>query len=62
MGYALSDAEWRLIEPISAVQAARRSTSCDRHMLNGIFWVLSEGLYNKGVADILCVMVGVSEI
>jgi len=26
-------------------------------VLNGIFWVLSEGLYNEGVADTLCVMV-----
>jgi transposase len=62
MGYALSDAEWRLIEPILPCKPRGVPRVDDRRVLNGIFWVLSEGLNNEGVADTLCVMVVASEI
>ncbi|MGO9057418.1 MAG: IS5 family transposase [Candidatus Binataceae bacterium] len=43
MRYALSDAEWRLIEPILACKPRGVPRVDDRRVLNGIFWVLRSG-------------------
>ena len=43
MRYALSDAEWRLIEPILPCKPRGVPRVDDRRVLNGIFWVLRSG-------------------
>jgi len=43
MIYALSDAEWRLINPILPCKPRGVSRVDDRRVLNGIFWVLRSG-------------------
>ena len=43
MRYALTDAEWRLIEPILPRKPRGVPRVNDRRVLNGIFWVLKSG-------------------
>lgn len=43
MRYALTDAEWRLIEPILPCKPREVPRVDDRRVLNGIFWVLRSG-------------------
>ena len=43
MHYALTDAEWRLIDPILPCKPRGIPRVDDRRVLNGIFWVLRSG-------------------
>ena len=43
MRYALTDAEWRLIEPVLPNKPRGVPRVDDRRVLNGIFWVLRSG-------------------
>ena len=43
MRYALTDAEWRIIEPILPCKPRGVPRVDDRRVLNGIFWVLRSG-------------------
>ena len=43
MRYALTDAEWRVIEPILPCKSRGVPRVDDRRVLNGIFWVLKSG-------------------
>jgi transposase len=43
MRYALTDAEWRLIEPVLPCKPRGVPRVDDRRILNGIFWVLRSG-------------------
>ena len=43
MRYALTDAEWRLIEPVLPCKPRGVPRVDDRRVLNGIFWVLKSG-------------------
>ena len=43
MRYALTDAEWRLVEPILPSKSRGVPRVDDRRVLNGIFWVLRSG-------------------
>ena len=43
MRYALTDAEWQLISPILPRKSRGVPRVDDRHVLNGILWVLRSG-------------------
>ena len=43
MRYALTDAEWRLIEPVLPCKPRGVPRVDDGRVLNGIFWVLRSG-------------------
>ena len=44
MRYALTDAEWRLVEPILPSKPRGIPRVDDRRVLNGIFWILRSGV------------------
>ena len=51
MRYALSDAEWRLIDPILLCKPRGVPRVDDRRVLNGIFWVLRSGAPWRDLPD-----------
>ena len=49
--YDLSEAEWRLIEPLLPNKPRGVARADDRRVLNGIFWVLRSGAFWSDVPE-----------
>src|SRR4029079_18902097 len=51
MRYALSEAEWKIIQPILPTKSRGVPRVDDRRVLNGIFWVLQSGAPWRDLPD-----------
>ena len=51
MRYALSEAEWKIIQPILPTKSRGVPRVDDRRVLNGIFWVLRSGAPWRDLPD-----------
>ena len=52
MRYALTDAEWSIIQPILPTKTRGVPRVDDRRVLNGIFWILRSGVPWRDLPDI----------
>lgn len=51
MRYALSETEWKIIQPILTTKSRGVPRVDDRRVLNGIFWVLRSGAPWRDLPD-----------